>query len=69
MKNARLLMANVKDWDLRPCNYALGVKVYSDKEATIMGWLTREEVERLEIRDFGKGECYATVRRKNVESS
>ena len=56
--NYKSFMVNIEQWKKTPCDYGVGVKVYSDKKAEIMGWLPRKEIENLPIDDYGTGECY-----------
>jgi hypothetical protein len=58
MRHYTRFMANKKLWDENRSNYAVGVKVRSDEKAVIVGWLKRDEVEALDVSDFGTGDAY-----------
>ena len=39
-------------------DYGVGIKVYSDTEAVIMGWLPKYEIEDLDVKNDGSGDAY-----------
>jgi len=54
----KTFMVNLKQWKKASCDYGVGVKVYSNSKAEIIGWLRRREIEALPIHDLGTGRCY-----------
>jgi hypothetical protein len=51
-------MVNIREWKKVPCDYGIGVKIRSDSEAVIMGWLPRDEIENLVVKNDGSGNAY-----------
>ena len=54
----KMFMVNIREWKRAPCDYGVGVKVRSDTEAVIMGWLPRDEIEKLNVKNDGSGDAY-----------